>query len=115
MQAMMCEDTRCIALAAFGSEGDLQDYMDSLSRGEKKIKANSAEVRTGMTPLLAACRRDAVKHVEILLTFGADVNQANLAGWTPMMAASRNASSGTRDVSSSSKILEMLHDADEKR
>lgn len=72
MQAMMCEDTRCIALAAFGSDDDLQSYLEGFSRNDKKKKVNAAEAITGMTPLLAACRRDAVVHVRILLAFGAD-------------------------------------------
>ena len=74
MQAMMCEDTRCIALAAFGSDDDLQSYLEGLSRNEKKKKVNAAEPVTGMTPLLAACRRDAEAHVRILQAFGADPN-----------------------------------------
>ena len=72
MQAMMCEDTRCITLAAFGSDDDLRSYLDGLSRKDKKKMVNNAEAITGMTPLLAACRRDAVEHVRILLAFGAD-------------------------------------------
>ena len=72
MQAMMCEDTRCIALAAFGSDDDLQSYLEGFSRNDKKKKVNSADVLTGCTPLLAACRRDAVGQVRILLAFGAD-------------------------------------------
>lgn len=72
MQAMMCEDTRCITLAAFGSDDDLRSYLDGLSRKHKKKMVNNAEAITGMTPLLAACRRDAVEHVRILLAFGAD-------------------------------------------
>ena len=74
MQAMMCEETRCIALAAFGSDDDLQSYLEGFSRNDKK-KVNAAEPVTGMTPLLAACRRDAEAHVRILLAFGADPNK----------------------------------------
>ena len=103
MQAMMCEDTRCIALAAFGSDDDLQTYLEGFSRTDKKKKVNAAEAVTGMTPLLAACRRDAVVHVRILLAFGADPNKANFVGWTPLMAATRHASSNP-------KIIEMLHE-----
>jgi hypothetical protein len=102
MQAMMCEDTRCITLAAFGSDDDLRSYLDGLSRKDKKKMVNNAEAITGMTPLLAACRRDAVEHVRILLAFGADPSTANLVGWTPLMAAARHASM-------SPEITEMLH------
>ena len=79
MQAMMCEETRCIALAAFGSDDDLQSYLEGFSRNDKKKKVNAAEAVTGMTPLLAACRRDAEAHVRILLAFGADPNKV----WPP--------------------------------
>ena len=103
MQAMMAEDTRCISLAAFGSAAELQGYLDGFSCSEKKAKANAADELTGMTPLLAACRResDASLHVQILIACGAVVGKASHVGWTPLMAA-------TRYSSASRKIKQML-------
>ena len=92
MQSMMAPETRCIALAAFGTDDDLQGYLDDLNRNEKKIRGNFPEPSTGTTPLLAAIRRDAPRHVRILIGIGADPCVANKAGWTPLMAAKRHAS-----------------------
>ena len=90
MQTMLNEDTHCISLATFSSAYELQDYLDGFSRAEKKARVN-AEDENGTTPLLAACRRDAV-----LVACGADVDKASHNGWTPCM------------LTRSPKILKML-------
>jgi hypothetical protein len=85
-QTMLNEDTHCISLATFSSACQLQEYLDAFSRSEKKAKVNAVD-KNGTTPLLAACRRDAVTHVQILIACGADVGKASLNGWTPLMLA----------------------------
>jgi len=92
---MLNEDTRCISLATFSSAYELQEYLDGFSRSEKKVRVN-AEGENGATPLLAACQRNAVAHVQILIACGADVAKASHNGCTPCM------------VARSPKILKML-------
>ena len=38
--------------------------------------------------LLAACEKNDVKTVSLLMTAGADVNKADIDGWTPLLVAS---------------------------
>ena len=95
MQTMLNESTHCISLATFSSAYELQEYLDGFSRVEKKAQVN-AEDENGTTPLLAACRRDAVAHVQILIACGADVGKASHNGWMPCM------------LTRSPKILKML-------
>ena len=50
------------------------------------FKVNAAD-ENGLTPLLAACRRDAAAHVRVLLACGADVDKTSHNGCTPLMSA----------------------------
>ena len=102
MDALMNEDLRCVALAAFGTARELKEFLDGSSAEERTQKVNAAEPASGMTPLLAACRRDHIASVEVLLAYGADASVADKLGWTPLMAATRHAGP---------KVLDALHAA----
>mgnify|MGYP001170684215 FL=1 len=102
MEALMSEDMRCVALAAFGTPRELKEFLNGLSPDEKRVKVNAADPASGTTPLLAACRRDHIAGVEVLLACGADASKANHLGWTPLMAATRHAGP---------KVLDALHAA----
>ena len=102
MDALMNEDLRCVALAAFGTARELKEFLDGSSVEERTQKVNAAEPASGMTPLLAACRRDHIASVEVLLAYGADASVADKLGWTPLMAATRHAGP---------KVLDALHAA----
>ena len=102
MEALMSEDMRCVALAAFGTARELKEFLDGSSPEERVQKVNAVDPASGTTPLLAACRRDHVATVEVLLACGADASKANNIGWTPLMAATRHAGP---------KVLEALHAA----
>jgi ankyrin repeat protein len=102
MEALMSEDMRCIALAAFGTARELKEFLDGSSPEERMQKVNAADPASGTTPLLAACRRDHIAGVEVLLACGADASKANHLGWTPLMAATRHAGP---------KVLGALHAA----
>ena len=102
MDALMNEDLRCVALAAFGTARELKEFFDGSSVEERTQKVNAVEPASGMTPLLAACRRDHIASVEVLLAYGADASVADKLGWTPLMAATRHAGP---------KVLGALHAA----
>lgn len=98
VQSLMTEDMRCMALAAFGTSRELQALLDGLPDSKKKKTANAADPFSGTTPLIAACRRDHIAGVEILLACGADPGKANQIGWTPLMAATKHAGSQVLDA-----------------
>ena len=100
MEALMSEDMHVVALASFGTARELQEFLDGLSGVDKSQKVNAADPASGTTPLLAACRRDHIAGVQVLLACGADPSTANNLGWTPLMAATRHAGP---------KVLEALH------
>ena len=83
-----------LSLAARGDVRALKFVIDAKS-DEAKALANEPHLETGTTPLLAAAKSGHNRCIEVLLEHGADVNQANKEGWTPLMAAVRFADRDT--------------------
>lgn len=83
-----------LALAALGDRVTLKFVIDAHSDQAKEL-VNEPHPGTGTTPLLAAAKGGHNRCIEVLLEHGADVNQANKEGWTPLMAAVRFANRDT--------------------
>ena len=62
---------------------------------QAKQLVNERHSETGTTPLLAAAKGGHTRCIEVLIEHGADVNQADREGWTPLMAAVRFANRDT--------------------
>ena len=93
MEATMSDEMRVFALAAYGTSRELKQLLDAITdAGEKRKICNLADSESGTTPLIVGCRRDNSGIAEVLIEGGADVHQANKAGWTPLSAATQFAS-----------------------
>lgn len=99
MDSMMKDDDkmRVFALAAYGSAHELQELLDATTDSAAMVNLTCPE--SGTTPLIVAMRRDNSGIALALIKGGADLTQANKAGWTPMSAATKFASP---------KVVEML-------
>ena len=86
-------DERVFALAAYGGARELKELLDTIpDAGERRALCNLADPETGTTPLILGIRRDNSSVALALIEGGADVHQANHAGWTPSSVATQFAS-----------------------
>ena len=83
-----------LGLAAQGDATVLRFVINSKADQAKQL-VNEQALVSGTTPLLAAAKGGHTRCIEVLLEYGADVNQPNEEGWTPLMAAVRFANRDT--------------------
>jgi len=67
-------------------EGDEAGCKDAIRQG---ARINCADIETGQTALIKAARHNNANCVQYLLSNGADINQSDTQGWTPLFWASR--------------------------
>ena len=93
MEAMMSDEMRIFGLAAYGGARELEELLASKTDpAERKALCNLVDPETGTTPLIVGIRRDNSSVALALIEGGADVHQANKAGWTPSPVATQFAS-----------------------
>ena len=93
MKAMMRDEMHVFALAAYGGTRELEELLASKTdAAERKALCNLVDPETGTTPLIVGIRRDNSSVALALIEGGADVHQANKAGWTPSTVATQFAS-----------------------
>lgn len=83
-----------LGLATQGDATVLRFAIEAKSDQAKQL-VNERHSETGTTPLLAAAKGGHTRCIEVLIEHGADVNQADREGWTPLMAAVRFANRDT--------------------
>jgi len=93
MEAMMSDEMRIFGLAAYGGARELEELLASKTDpAERKALCNLVDPETGTTPLIVGIRRDNSSVALALIEGGANVHQANKAGWTPSSVATQFAS-----------------------
>ena len=93
MEAMMSDEMRVFALAAYGGARELKELLDAKADPEeRRALCNLVDPETGTTPLIVGIRRDNSSVALALIEGGANVHQANKAGWTPSSVATQFAS-----------------------
>ena len=95
---------RAVVLAAQGNARELKFYLERQPDQAKEL-ANEPDPETGATPLLAAAKSGYNSCITVLVENGADVNQANQQGWTPLMAAVRFAERDTAQCAKTSRTV----------
>ena len=109
MEAMMSDEMRVFALAAYGGARELKELLGAAaSDEERRALCNTADPETGTTPLIVGVKRDNSSVALALIEAGADVHQANKKGWTLSSVAAEFASP---------KLVQLLasHDPNDKR